>query len=263
MGKKIRMILLLVLCAVFIFSAGNVVKILYDDKKNDELYAQLRREYIPKKTSPQTGITGTEESEEDVPQEEAPVVLTVPEVDIAGLREENDAVMGWIWIGGTKIDYPVVQAEDNQYYVTHAFDGSSNANGSIFLDYRNSSDFSDYNSVIYGHNIKNGYMFGSLRQYLNEEFYKEHPSFYLITEKGTYRYEVFSSYITLATSDSYRRDFENREEWFSFLSELEARSGYHTSVSLNDEDKIITLSTCTNGREEDRIVVHGRLVIKD
>ena len=92
--------------------------------------------------------------------------------DFTKLVELNDQSVGWITIDGTAIDYPVVQGDDNSYYLTHDFNNSSSIQGSIFMDYRNQPDFSDWNNIVYGHNMDNGSMFGALVKYRKQAFYE-------------------------------------------------------------------------------------------
>lgn len=130
----------------------------------------------------------------------------VPQLEIAQqlseLKQQNQNVIGWIVFDTLKISYPVMKAEDNQYYLKYTFSEKKNKAGSIFMDVGDTEDFTDYHSIIYGHNM-NGTMFGRLKQYYDEDFYEGNEFFTIYTENQAYRYEIFSAHMILDTDEIY------------------------------------------------------------
>lgn len=185
-------------------------------------------------------------------------------VDFSELEKINSDVVGWIVIEGTQVNYPIVQTKDNSYYLNHSFDKKWNSLGSIFMDYRSTNDFSDYNTFIYGHHTKNGSMFGELYKYMDATFYKEHPFFYLYSPEGNYKVEIISAYLDSAESDSYIQSFESTEEYERYINLVVGKSKYKTNIEIDVKtDRIITLYSCShesNRRKEDRYFIHGKLV---
>jgi len=181
------------------------------------------------------------------------------EIDFASLKEKNSQTIGYLKLNGIDIEYPVVKASTNEYYLYHSFDKSDNGAGWIFADFRNSLDGNDKNIIIYGHNRRDGSMFGTLKKALTEEWYsnEKNRKIVFITESEKMIYEVFSVY-KISVEDYYiTTDFINDDEYTNFLSTIESRSTYNFGVELNSEDKIITLSTCDNNNQY-RVVVHAR-----
>ncbi len=175
------------------------------------------------------------------------------------LRALNEDIIGWIEIPDTKINYPIVKGDDDAYYLNHTFSGAVNSAGSIFLEVLNRSDFTDLHTLIYGHNMKNGSMFGSLKEYKAPSYLVDHPRVYIDLEDGTHVYEIFSCYETSSNSDSYTIGFLPDEEYAAFLKKLKSRSAYDTGVEVTMEDSIITLSTCSKSGTK-RFLVHAKKI---
>lgn len=169
---------------------------------------------------------------------------------------------GWLNVKGTSVDYPVVKSSDNNsYYVKHNFNKESNIAGWIFADYRLKLDGTDKNIVIYGHNMKDGSMFGSLKKKaLNKEWYgNSENTISFQNEKSISTYKVFSVYQIAKESYYTQTSFQSNEEYKKFLDTLKSRSVYNFGINLSENDKIITLSTCATNSDY-RVVVHGVLV---
>ncbi|MBQ2532041.1 MAG: class B sortase [Lachnospiraceae bacterium] len=182
-------------------------------------------------------------------------------VDFAGLKQTNSDVIGWLYLDGSDvISYPILQGEDDNEYLHKDLLGQELKAGSIFLEAGNASDFSDYHTIIYGHNMRDGSMFGSLKKYHSEEgFYEEHPYFTVFTPSAAYHYEIFGYEDVSATDQVYTIGYGPGEAYSDFLGYLKSKSYQDSGVDVSDEDRVITLSTCsTSGR---RFVVHG--VLKD
>ncbi len=201
---------------------------------------------------------------EDVKEsEQAPLeedALYLKELSIDALQKTNAEVRGWIAIPGTVVDYPLMQTKDNSTYLTTAWDGSYNAAGSIFLERRSSADFSDFNTIVYGHYMKNGTMFGALHQFKDADFLAAHSKVYITDGEMLRRYEIYAAYEAEVVSDTYRLIFENEEQKESFLARGTEKTIVLTELTPTTQDKILTLSTCTgNGRYETRWVLQAVL----
>ena len=166
-------------------------------------------------------------------------------MDFSALRQQNPDVLGWILIPGTRVSYPVVQGTDNSYYLDHTWRGGKNSVGAIFMECRNSSDLSDFNTIIYGHRMNNRSMFGTLSQYKNRSYWQAHPYVYLTDDSGTHRYEIFAAGEVSVDSDVYRLGLRSDSSRQSFLDSCLALSALNTGVTPHTYDKVLTLSTCT------------------
>lgn len=245
-----------VLLVIFCISATLLIIQKLDYQNNDKLYTESIQEFTDIDTEAKPKV------EEPIPDsnEEIIPVLEV-KIDFDALESVNKDTIGWILIPNTPINYPLVQGTDNQKYLTHAYNGSYSKLGSIFMDYRNSADFSDGNTVIYGHNTKNKSMFGSLHDFGKQEFFDQTRYIYVFARDETIIYEVFSAYITDAYSDSYQFRFAEEESFSNYLMKVESQSIFKTAIELNNEDEIITLSTCTSsGNQSERFLIHGRRI---
>ncbi len=185
------------------------------------------------------------------------------QVDFTNLLNVNKDTVAWIQVLGTSIDYPVVQGLDNEYYLEHSFDKSTNIAGWVFSDFRNNFTYPNNNSIIYAHKMTNKTMFGSLPTLLSEEW-QEDKSKHLIkisTPDSNMIYEIFSVYIIPEESYYIKTQFKDEEEYKTFLNTIKGRSIHDFNTTLNNEDKVLTLSTCQdyNGN---RLVVHAKLIKK-
>ena len=183
------------------------------------------------------------------------------------LRNENKDVVGWIEMpGDTKINYPVVQGEDNDYYLHYAYNGAYNPAGSIYLDYRNSVSVStNRHTVIYGHNMESGSpMFANLLHFQDESYWKNNRYIHIYTDEAMYTYEVFAAYETSpqlagVENHSWRMNFNKDEKLFlQWVDSVRARSDISPKVTIEGNSRILTLSTCMNVNEN-RYVVHAVL----
>ena len=181
------------------------------------------------------------------------------QVDFDALRKKNKDVVAWIYCPDTPINYPVVQAADNDYYIHRLLDGRINASGTLFMDYQNSADLSDWNSLIYGHNMKNGTMFGYLPHYKKQSYFEDHPKMFLLTPEQNYMVEIMSGFVTQADAELYKNfspDAEKKEPLVqSWLENADVVSGVYPS----SEDRFITLSTCSYEYDDARYVLIGVL----
>ncbi len=185
------------------------------------------------------------------------------DIDFKTLKETNKDTIAYVKVNNTNIDYVVVKGSNNSYYLNHNFEKNWNIAGWIFGDYHNKFDESDRNLIIYGHNTKDGSMFGTLKNVLNKEWYEneENHIVVLVTENGQYEYRVFSSY-SITPEDYYINTiFKDNNEFDGFVKKLKSRSVYDYNVEVTGEDKILTLSSCI-GDGKKRVVLHAKLIEK-
>ena len=188
------------------------------------------------------------------------------QVDFDALMKENSDTVGWIRFDEPAIiSYPVVKSADNSDYLTKTFTANDNKLGAIFMDMRNSSDFSDRNTFIYGHHLNvGGEMFSELLEYGSESFCKDHPNFYIYTPDGHVRtYTVFSAGVVKDTADNYKIEYASDAEYEEYLKLCQDSSNYTVDVELNAQSQIVSLSTCTNVRDDERFLVQGVLTATD
>ena len=180
-------------------------------------------------------------------------------VDFEQLKEVNEDIIGWIRVNALGISYPIVQGEDNDYYLHRTFEGVENFAGCIFMEYQNNPDMTDKNTIIYGHNMKNGSMFGKLKNFRETETYESNPYFWVYTPDKVYRYDIFSCAEVDVFGDTYQIRFSDDEAFMKFVDNAQARSVADGSwVEVTEEDTVMTLSTCT-GNDATRFVVQGKL----
>jgi len=240
--KAIKVLLLFILLAMLGFSLYKINEI----KKELNASEEIKEELIELVEIP------------EIPSEEPSF-----EVDFDELKKINSDVIGWIVIESTQVNYPIVQGNNNSYYLNRSYDKKWNSLGSIFADYQSSNDFMDYNTFIYGHHTKNGSMFGELYKYMNKEFYDENKTFYLYTPNGNYEAEIFSAYLDSTTSESYNQSFNSSEEFNDYIELVKRKSNYNTDVEIDaTKDKTITLYSCShesNRQKTDRYYIHAVL----
>ncbi len=182
------------------------------------------------------------------------------------IREVNEDVVGWIYIPDTNVNFPVLQGKSNKQYLFQSYKKEYLTAGSIFIDYRCKADFTDRNTVIYGHNMHNGSMFGKLKKYKREEYRDDHPYVYLMDVGRQWnKYEVIAYFQAAVSGAVYDLPLESdcSEERFELLKETIAEENlYANSAELSEDDRLITLSTCTqDSRNDVRVVVIGKLVL--
>ncbi|MBR4262713.1 MAG: class B sortase [Bacilli bacterium] len=183
------------------------------------------------------------------------------EIDFNELKKQNKDTVAYLKVNNTNIDYAIVQTNNNSYYLKHNFKKEYNTAGWLFLDYRNKLNGKDRNLIIYGHNMKNGSMMGSLKNTLKKDWYLNNDNLEItfITDKEQFKYKVFSIY-QIKVEDYYIKTiFKSDKDYMKFLNTLKNRSIYNFDIQLNKDDKILTLSTCAKGHSE-RIVLHAKLI---
>lgn len=227
---------------VFLYAGFNLIKIFMEYNRGNDEYRGLEQTVIS------INIPDLLNQDEAVFQ-----------VDFEKLKEINSDVQAWIrFENPERISYPVVAGIDNDIYLHRTFEGQYNAAGTLFTDMDNAGDFNDRNTFIYGHNMKNGSMFGQLRKYREKSFCVENPYFYIYTIDGReLKYQVFAVCVVLDTSDSFTKWYENDLEFMDYIDYEKRISLYSVDVEVEEDDTIVTLSTCTNVSDDERLLVHG------
>lgn len=244
-------IALIIAIAVFFYAAYNLYHIFTEYKKGTDEYNSIEEMAVTERDSDSTEVAG--------PDAEPKPPLNV---DFDKLRSVNEDVIGWIYVDALPdISYPIVQGTDNQTYLHQTYEKNYNFAGTIFADYENARDFSDCNTLIYGHNMKNGSMFGHLKKFSEDQsLYDNDKYFWILTPDKNYRYEIISAYTTGVNSDTYTLFKGPGEEFEEYLKRIKSYSEIKTDdTELTIKDKIVTLSTCT-GNESTRFVVQGKRV---
>ena len=186
--------------------------------------------------------------------------MNLIDVNFTDIKKKNNDVVGWIQVSGTNINYPFVQTTDNKYYLTKDINKNNNSAGWVFMDYRNNIKDFDKNTILYAHSRVNGTMFGSLKNIMNNDWYnnKLNHVIKLSTEYENTLWQVFSVYHIPTTNDYIQTIFKSNDEFYIFIKKLYKRSVYNFNVELNQNDKILTLSTCYNDKE--KVVMHAKLI---
>ena len=191
-------------------------------------------------------------------------------IKVKSLQKENSDIVGWLEIEGTSINYPVLQGEDNEYYMTHNYKKEKSKNGSIFLDKDYDWTIPSSNLLIYGHNLKNGTMFQELLKYDDEEFYKNHQKIRFTTEKEDAEYQIISIFKSRVYYKSEKNVFryyyfinaETKEQYDNFIKNAKKASLYDIKETAEFGGQLITLSTCSYHIKDGRFVVIGRKINK-
>lgn len=264
MRKLFRFLLGLAACGVLAFATYNLVAYVQESNQSTNLNENLIEEAVAvKDPAPQSSnLDSITEQESEADAEQLPMETAPIEVDFEVLWETNEDVVGWIYCEDTPINFPIVQAEDNDYYLRRLIDGTWNISGTLFADYRNAADFSDSNTIIYGHNMKNKGMFGTLPNYKEQSYYDEHPLMWLLTPDGNYKVELIAGYVTSTTSEIYSFG-QTEEEVLALAEQSIEKSTFASDFQVLQGDRFVTLSTCSYEYDNARYVLIGRLIPLD
>lgn len=292
-----RVIILIVLIGVFLFSGYKILWKYVEYGKNQRLYASLRAEYGPVGTNIGETVPASMESNSDAPHEYVASAARMPEperihphlavaeegapdegqqrsaedervrqwetnlfANSNELQEMNADTVGWIKIPDTNIDYPIVQAKDNEYYLTRDFHKKRNSGGSIFMDYRNDGKMGNTNNIIYGHNMKDKSMFQNVMNYKDKDFFDNNRIIYTYTPDGVQRWEVFLLFVTDIRFDYLVADFDTDREFRTYINAVWRKAWQKADVELTSQDKLLTLSTCSYEYDDARTVLMARLI---
>lgn len=240
----IQSLILIICLGAFLFSVIKIATIYYDYSKNEKVMNEIQAEY--------------QEIQQNSESEAAENQIRSP---FQNLLKINPDIVGWLTIDHTKVHYPILQSSDNEYYLKRNYKKEESKAGSIFMDFRNEVDTLNRQTIIYGHEMKDGSMFGQLKKFLDEEFASQNKHFQFDTIYARYDVEVFSAYVTTTDFQYLQTDFASDEEYKQFLQVIKENSEVQTNVQVTEKDHIITLSTCNNlsDPDEGRLVIHGKL----
>lgn len=245
-GKLVLLLIQIIFIIILMLTGIEIVKWVIDKNVNSKIMENIAQSIIV--VDNENNVNDSEDNNKKY------------EVDFRKLKETNNEIVAWIKVNNTKIEYPVVQASDNSFYLTHNFERNSNKAGWVFADYRNEFDGSDKNIIIYGHNMRDDSMFGSLKNIINKEWYDNEENKYItfITETENVTYEVFSVY-QIEKEDYYITTNFSGNEFNEFLSTIKSRSIKNFNVDISKQDNILTLSTCANNNKY-RVVLHAKKI---
>lgn len=276
MKVRILYILLGVFIAAVVVSAIGLGYELFTNKKAQSYYTSLTENIVPRPRTPveykqptaipsQTlppdveDISGDENTEPPGPTE--PVQPQwVPYVDFYALEESLPGISAWIKLENTALDYPIMQGADNNYYLSYLPDGTKHRNGSVFLDYRNAADFSDKNTLIYGHESRTGDMFGILKSYRKQSFYEENPVIHIYTPEKDFTLVLVAGYLVDSGIESPPIVFNSETDFLEHVETVKKRSFFNSSVEVNEDDRLVSLCTCAYDYVNARLVIVGKLV---
>lgn len=254
--KILKKIVVVILILIIIGCLGYMVWYFAVREKNEDVYNDLKTE---------VKIEETQTTEEDQEEESTPVEIPI---DFEQLREINPDIYAWIQIDGTNIDYPVVQsADDNEYYLNHTIEGAAGYPGSIYTENLNSKDFTDPNTVIYGHDMKDGSMFQNLHNYSDEEFMLEHPTVIIYTPEKKLTYEIFAAvnYDDRHLLHSFNFEYQGSRQDFldSIYNSRSFENVIRDDVEVTTDNRILTMSTCIGSQPDRRFLVEAVLISEE
>lgn len=264
MGNKIWKIILLVSLMIIGVSFYNIYRLSKEYQEGIKEYQALSQYVtITGEQSEKQAIPHAEDNGEAAKEETESGIPVSIDVRYEELKAMNEDFIGWLYYEPLDLSYPVVRGNDNDFYVKNTFEKEANSSGAIFMDFLNKLDFTDYNTIIYGHNMRNGTMFGSLKKLLNEQaLIEENPYFYIFTEEKAYMYEIFAAYITDETSHTYDLITDETEQG-AYINYIKSSAEYLSEKEINNADKIVTLSTCQGLNTSNRTVIHGALIMEE
>ena len=255
-GKVLYYLVLVLLLGVLVFSSVKIITYLKDQKNAQASQDNMNNEFV--QPTPTPDPDDGEDTDKDKDKDKTEVV-SQPEhkgkIDFAAMQEKYPDVVGWIYGANTGLDWPIVQTaeEGGEYYLYRDIDGKDNKNGTVFLDWRCSYDFSTQNNMIYGHNMKTGLMFAPLIKYKSQAFFDAHPYLYLYTPSQTYKVHLFAGMETPHDSEVYSYNLSS-----SYLQECINSSTFNSGLGV-PTGNILTMSTCDYDYANARYVLLGEL----
>ena len=257
MKKVISTVICVVFALLMAVSLFMIVRHYSEEKKASDTYSDMLDFVVTEGAdeTESTELAETEGAEPDTNPETEPTQEELSiRVDFQQLLAQYPNAVGWLYCDGTPINYPVMQSDDNDYYLRRLPDGTYNTAGSLFADYRCGELGESNNYIIYGHNMKNGTMFSSLTKYKSQSYYGEHPVLYLYTPEGNYQIELIAGFVSKPTGEIY-----NTNQTYEQILKYSSNSTFRSNVDPCEGDCYITLSTCSYEYENARYVVIGRL----
>lgn len=253
--------ILLLSITAFIYSLKNIINWNKDNIKSEQIINEINDLNVVTETTNEE-TTEIINSEEEKPESIywSYIKMNLINVDFKELKARNNDTVAWIQVGGTNINYPVVQAKDNSYYLTHSFDKKYTDAGWVFMDYRNDSNNFGKNTIIYAHARKDRTMFGSLKNILTNDWYKDKNNHIikLSTETENTLWQVFSVYHINTETYYITTSFKSDNDYKDFIKTIKNRTALYFNTNLTEKDKILTLSTCYNKKQ--KVVLHAKLI---
>ena len=253
--KKWKKMLMAVSAVMLAAGLAGIIQKNLDYQKGADDYSEA--EQIAEAAEWKTPGIRESKEKETVEKESDPYIQSLAQLNIEALKEINDEVIGWIMIPDSEVSYPLIQGADNSYYLERTWKKEKSAVGSIFLECQVSKDLSDFNTIIYGHKMRNGSMFGSLEQYKEETYWREHPRVYIVSGQEVHRYEIYAVYEAGVRDLTYHLKIEDPEKKEEFIRFGKEHSVIDTGIEPTARDRIITLSTCTGRGYRTRWVVQA------
>lgn len=256
-NKVLYYVILVILLGILVFSISKIVSYFKQQADAENIQDQVITDHITPgdedAATPVTPDDSEDDGEDKEPEPQKPEPETI-NVDFAGLTSKYPDVVGYIYSAYTGINYPIVQSSSNDYYLNHDLDGNVNNNGSIFVEHLNASDFSDQNTIIYGHNMKSGLMFAHLTNYKNQSYYNAHPYFYIYTPTQNYKLNLYAGFVCEHDDEVYTLSLSQSQ-----LEAMAAKSTFKSNIGT-PTGNVVTLSTCSYEFDDARYVVVGELV---
>ena len=259
----VSLIIILISSVVLIYSSIKIIEWLKDNKNlNDQIKeVQVKANIKEIEDNEKTEIIDNNAPKEDMYWKY--IQMNLINVDFNELKNINNETVGWIQVNGTNINYPYVQTSNNDYYLTHQFDKKGNGGGWVFMDYRNNPQEFNQNTILYAHGRENKTMFGTLKNSLTNGWLDDPNNFVikLSTEYENTLWQVFSVYKIPTTNDYLQIEFNTGTDFLNFANMLKDRSQYNFGTDINEDDKMLTLSTCFNDYE--KVVLHAKLIKRE
>ena len=255
--EKRRVYISVLLILVMLFCLGRAGWQTYKNVHAQGVYEKIKEQSI--ESTEGTEAEGTESGQQSYDEAE------IPSVDFEKLWETNTDVCAWIYVPGTEVDYPILQNADasdmhDSYYLNHTIEGAAGLPGSIYIEPCNAGDFTDSNTVVYGHSMKNRTMFGSLREFMDAEFFEEHPYIYVVTPEKNLVYVIARQAVYDDRHIMATYDFEDERDYEAFLDSLSEQEGnIREEVPITTDSRLITLSTCVSNDSDSRLLILGVL----
>ena len=253
-GSAVFIVIIVICIAVIIYALYNIISIQMNYKAASDEYDSIRESVVTETETTDTAQGTVKEKEDDTEDKLIPPLT----VDHKSLLAQNEDYAGWIYIEALGISYPIMQSTDNDFYLHRTFEKEVLFAGSIFMDFENSKDFSDPNTIVYGHNMKDDSMFGNLNLLYDSELYKNSSRFWILTPDGNYLYEIFSMQRCEDTSDTYTLFSAAGTDVADYISKMKSQSLVDCGeINYNGDSKVVTLSTCVYAEGTERFVVQG------
>jgi len=278
LGKHVRTLILIVCAGVLVWSVLYILDTLKQYAEAEDLYEGVgglimgnNGEAEMMYSSPQGALTPDYNASQNLTDEEIGDIINTVTVNkefelvrnkLVSLKKQYPDLYGWIILEGTPINYPIMQSDDNDYYLDHSYTGGKLKAGAIFADYRCDRDLMrNYNLVLYGHHMTNNTMFHSLDNFLNASFFYTNNTVKIFTLDGMFTYKVFSAYETDKYYHYIRTHFTTRESFVNFANEMRDNSIHPVpGLTFGTGDRLLTMSTCTNRSDDGRLSIQAVMV---